>query len=179
MEGETITAAANGKVSSIYSNPELGTVVVMELGNGYELTYGQLKDITVSEGGFVNKGDIIGSVAAPTKYYSVEGCKIGNCEKRVWKDRFIIDCGKGVAINMRRYLLNGRIMTMASEKKGNRKNKVRPLYENGYLLIEKGKIAAIGDMEELGHIPKKDGGTDVIDVEPYGNYGGEKGDGRG
>jgi len=91
--------------------------------------------------------------------------KIGNCEKRVWKDRFIIDCGKGVAINMRRYLLNGRIMTMASEKKGNRKNKVRPLYENGYLLIEKGKIAAIGDMEELGHIPKKDGGTDVIDVE--------------
>ncbi len=54
---------------------------------------------------------------------------------------------------------------MASEKKGNRKNKVRPLYENGYLLIEKGKIAAIGDMEELGHIPKKDGGTDVIDVE--------------
>ena len=80
--------------------------------------------------------------------------KIGYCEKRVWKDRFIIDCGKGVAINMRRYLLNGRIMTMASEKKGNRKNKVRPLYENGYLLIEKGKIAAIGDMEELGHIPK-------------------------
>ena len=46
---------------------------------------------------------------------------------------------------------------MASEKKGNRKNKVRPLYENGYLLIEKGKIAAIGDMEELGHIPKRDG----------------------
>ena len=54
---------------------------------------------------------------------------------------------------------------MASEKKGNRKNKVRPLYENGYLLIEKGKIAAIGDMEELGHIPKKDGGPEVIDVE--------------
>ena len=76
VEGETITAAANGKVSSIYSNPELGTVVVMELGNGYELTYGQLKDITVSEGGFVNKGDIIGSVAAPTKYYSVEGCNV-------------------------------------------------------------------------------------------------------
>ncbi|MDE7015514.1 MAG: M23 family metallopeptidase [Kineothrix sp.] len=76
VEGETITAAANGKVNSIYSDPELGNVVVMELGNGYELTYGQLKDITVSEGGFVNKGDIIGSVAAPTKYYSVEGCNV-------------------------------------------------------------------------------------------------------
>lgn len=76
VEGETITAAANGKVNSVYSDSELGNVVVMELGNGYELTYGQLKDITVSEGGFVNKGDIIGSVAAPTKYYSVEGCNV-------------------------------------------------------------------------------------------------------
>lgn len=76
VEGETITAAANGKVSSVSTDPELGTVVVMELGNGYELTYGQLKDVTVSEGGFVNKGDIIGSVAAPTKYFVVEGCNV-------------------------------------------------------------------------------------------------------
>lgn len=76
VEGETITAAANGKVKSIMKDPELGNVIVMELGNGYELTYGQVKDITVSEGGFVNQGEIIGSVAAPTKYYSVEGCNV-------------------------------------------------------------------------------------------------------
>ncbi len=76
VEGETITAAANGKVSSIMKDRELGNVVVMELGNGYELTYGQLKDITVSEGGFVSQGEIIGSVAAPTKYFSVEGCNV-------------------------------------------------------------------------------------------------------
>ena len=75
-EGETITAAASGKVNSLYTDPKLGNVVVMELGNGYELTYGQLKDITVSEGGYVNQGDIIGSVAAPTKYFSVEGCNV-------------------------------------------------------------------------------------------------------
>ena len=76
VEGETITAAANGKVNRVYTDPELGNVVVMELGNGYEITYGQLKDITVSEGGFVNQGDIIGSVAAPTKYFVVEGCNV-------------------------------------------------------------------------------------------------------
>lgn len=76
VEGESITAAANGKVSQVYTDAELGNVVVMELGNGYEITYGQLKDITVSEGGYVNQGDIIGSVAAPTKYYSVEGCNV-------------------------------------------------------------------------------------------------------
>ena len=66
---------------------------------------------------------------------------------------------------MQRYLLNGRIMTMASEKQGNKKNKTKPLYENGYILIEKGKIAAIGDMGELGHMPVKDKETDVIDVK--------------
>lgn len=76
VEGETITAAASGKVISVFSDPEIGDGVVVELGNGYELTYGQLKDITVSEGGYVNKGDIIGSVAAPTKYYIVEGCNV-------------------------------------------------------------------------------------------------------
>lgn len=76
VEGETITAAANGKVNRVYTDRELGNVIVMELGNGYEITYGQLKDITVSEGGFVNQGDIIGSVAAPTKYYVVEGCNV-------------------------------------------------------------------------------------------------------
>lgn len=75
-EGETITAAADGKVKRVYTDPELGNAVIMELGNGYELTYGQLKDITVSEGGFVNRGDIIGSVAAPTKYFAVEGCNV-------------------------------------------------------------------------------------------------------
>lgn len=58
---------------------------------------------------------------------------------------------------MRRFILNGRIMTMAP--------KTKPLYENGYILIEKGKIAAIGDMEELERTPVKDKETDVIDVE--------------
>lgn len=76
VEGETITSAADGKIIGVTTDPELGNVVVMELGGGYEITYGQLKDITVSEGGFVNKGDIIGSVAAPTKYYSVEGSNV-------------------------------------------------------------------------------------------------------
>lgn len=76
VEGETITAAAAGKVISVFTDPEIGNGVVVELGGGYEVTYGQLKDITVSEGGYVNKGDIIGSVAAPTKYFVVEGCNV-------------------------------------------------------------------------------------------------------
>ena len=75
-EGESIAAAANGKVVEIYEDEEIGTAVVMDLGNGYQLTYGQLKDIQVSEGAYVETGDVIGNVAAPTKYYSVEGSNV-------------------------------------------------------------------------------------------------------
>lgn len=72
-EGETITAAADGRVVSVNYDPQLGNTVVMDLGNQYELTYGQLDNITVSEGSYVATGDIIGNVAFPTKYYSTEG----------------------------------------------------------------------------------------------------------
>ena len=48
----------------------------MELGGGYEVTYGQLANILVSEGSYVAAGDIIGEVAPPTKYYSIEGTNV-------------------------------------------------------------------------------------------------------
>ena len=75
-QGEGITAAADGQVTTIYEDPEIGTAVIMNLGDGYELTYGQLTDLTVAEGDVVTTGEIIGKVAEPTKYYSVEGCNV-------------------------------------------------------------------------------------------------------
>ena len=75
-QGETITAAADGRVISVNYDSQLGNTVVMDLGNNYELTYGQLDNITVSEGSYVTTGDIIGSVASPTKYYSTEGANV-------------------------------------------------------------------------------------------------------
>lgn len=75
-QGEGITAAADGRVTSVSYDPGTGNTVVMELGNGYELTYGQLENITVSEGSYVHVGDGIGTVAAPTKYYSLEGTNV-------------------------------------------------------------------------------------------------------
>lgn len=71
--GENIAAAADGRVTSVGYDRVIGNSVVMDLGNGYELTYGQLENITVSEGSYVKTGDIIGVVASPTKYYSTEG----------------------------------------------------------------------------------------------------------
>ncbi len=75
-EGDMITAAASGKVISVFEDPQIGKGVTMELGNGYEITYGQLEGILVSEGSYVAMGDMIAQVAAPTKYYSVEGTNV-------------------------------------------------------------------------------------------------------
>ncbi len=75
-EGSIISAAAAGKVTSVYEDPKIGNTIVMELGDGYELTYGQLANILVSEGSYVSVGDVIAEVASPTKYYSVEGTNV-------------------------------------------------------------------------------------------------------
>lgn len=75
-QGASISAAADGRVTSVGYDPVIGNTVVMDLGNGYELTYGQLENITVSEGSYVSVGDGIGTVASPTKYYSMEGTNV-------------------------------------------------------------------------------------------------------
>jgi len=75
-EGKTIVAAADAQVLDIYEDDEIGNAVKMDLGNGYELIYGQLADIQVSKGAYVSAGDVIGVVGAPTKYYSVEGSNL-------------------------------------------------------------------------------------------------------
>lgn len=75
-EGETITAAADGKVSGIYNDAQLGNCVQVDLGDGYELTYGQLGNIDLKEGDYMEVGDVIGTVAAPTKYFSTEGANV-------------------------------------------------------------------------------------------------------
>lgn len=75
-EGETIAAAADGRVSGIYYDTQYGNCVQVDLGDGYELTYGQLGNIDLKEGDYMEVGDIIGTVAAPTKYFSVEGTNV-------------------------------------------------------------------------------------------------------
>ncbi len=74
--GESVKAAAAGMVSRIYDDPMTGHTVVMNLGNGYELTYGQLQEVTVSEGTYVAEGEIFAQIAEPTRYYAVEGSNL-------------------------------------------------------------------------------------------------------
>jgi murein DD-endopeptidase MepM/ murein hydrolase activator NlpD len=74
--GEPVQAAANGQVISISENEETGITLKMDLGNGYQAVYGQLKDLTVSEGQAVAAGTIIGYINDPTKYYIKEGANL-------------------------------------------------------------------------------------------------------
>lgn len=72
-EGTVITAATEGIVKSIYYDSQTGNTVIFDVGDGYELTYGQLEELAVAQGDRVSAGDLIGKVAAPTIYYSEEG----------------------------------------------------------------------------------------------------------
>lgn len=75
-EGDGVSACAKGVVKSVGSSEEIGTYLEMDLGNGYELILGQLEEIKVAEGETVERGQVVGSVAKPTKYYSMEGTNI-------------------------------------------------------------------------------------------------------
>ena len=75
-EGETVASTVEATVKAITQDPVLGTCLKLDLGDGYELILGQLKDLQVEEGDWVEKGQILGFVAAPTKYYSEEGTNL-------------------------------------------------------------------------------------------------------
>lgn len=75
-EGPVITAATEGIVKRIYYDSQTGNTVTFDVGDGYELTYGQLEELAVAEGDRVSAGDLVGKVAAPTIYYSEEGSNV-------------------------------------------------------------------------------------------------------
>ena len=75
-EGEEVLACADALVLSVFEDEELGLAVTLDLGNGYQATYGQLSMLTVSEGEEIGRGEVLGYVASPTKYYSVEGTNL-------------------------------------------------------------------------------------------------------
>ncbi len=71
--GNQVLASAKGIVESISIDEETGTTLVLNIGNGYKLTYGQLMEPAVSEGDVVEAGDLLAYISEPTKYYSTEG----------------------------------------------------------------------------------------------------------
>ena len=74
--GGQVVASAKGIVESIDVNEETGTTLTLNLGNDYELVYGQLKEVTAEVGEVVEQGQLLGYVSEPTKYYCEEGSNL-------------------------------------------------------------------------------------------------------
>ena len=71
--GDAILAPADGVVSKISANEEIGTYLCLKLGDEYETIIGNLDNVSVAEGDYVLKGTVLGGLAEPTKYYLTEG----------------------------------------------------------------------------------------------------------
>lgn len=74
--GDKVKACAAGKVTDISSSRETKTAVTVSIGNGYSIVYGEVENLTVKEGDSVKEGQIIGTVASPSGYYSKEGTNL-------------------------------------------------------------------------------------------------------
>lgn len=77
-EGDEVLSSSNGTVQSILEDAETGLTVTMSVGdssagNHYEVVYGQLDNLKIAEGEMVSAGQVIGTIAQPTKYYVSEG----------------------------------------------------------------------------------------------------------
>lgn len=75
-EDMDILSAYDGVVTSIEDDEESGTTLTMSVGDGYELVYGNLKDISWKVGDYVAEGTVLGTLSAPTKYYVKEGTNL-------------------------------------------------------------------------------------------------------
>lgn len=76
IQGEVsqpVAAPANARVLETGVNEEIGNYLILDLGDEYSLICGQLKEVSSVTGEYLEKGQIMGYVAEPTKYYTVEG----------------------------------------------------------------------------------------------------------
>lgn len=79
IEGEVnskVYSVAKGQVTDISNNEVTGCTMTVDLGDGYQAIYGQLKEPNFAVGDYVESGHVLGFVAEPTKYFSVEGSNL-------------------------------------------------------------------------------------------------------
>ena len=74
--GTPVMAVADSLVTLVENHEETGLTVTMDMGDGYQVVYGQLKDVTVEPGQQVEASAVIGAVNEPTKYYVEEGSSL-------------------------------------------------------------------------------------------------------
>lgn len=74
--GTPVLSAAPGIVEDIYVDSVTGTTMVVSVGDGYKIIYGQLGNLSVGISDTVAAGTELGKIAEPTKYFAVEGSNL-------------------------------------------------------------------------------------------------------
>lgn len=73
-EGQNIVAAASGVVESVEKSKEYGTIITVDIGNGYKTIFGQVNNSNnLKKGSMVIEGQVIATVNKTTRNYSTEG----------------------------------------------------------------------------------------------------------
>ena len=72
-KGTAIKAAADGVITKISEDDELGVYIKQAVGDGYIATYGQIVNPEIEAGDFVGAGQTIAYVNTPTRYFTKEG----------------------------------------------------------------------------------------------------------
>ena len=71
-----VSAPADARIMESGTDEEIGNYLVLDLGDGYTVTCGQMKEVQAAVGEYLEKGQVLGYVAEPTKYYTLEGPNI-------------------------------------------------------------------------------------------------------
>ena len=85
--GEEVVSPANGRVVNIEDTDRYGKVVTILLGNYYKAYCGQLDNIDYQIGDDIQEGDVLGTVAEPTKSFVLEGPNV--FFKMTYKDKTV------------------------------------------------------------------------------------------
>ncbi len=72
-EGTEVCTSAAGTVTDVGKSNAYGHYVTMDIGDGFEITYGQLFDISTEVGETLEAGERIAMVAYPTRSFLEEG----------------------------------------------------------------------------------------------------------
>lgn len=75
-KGAEVKAVYDCRVSEVSSSPELGNYVILELGDGYTVTLGQLEEVKAALGTKLSMGDVVGTVGEPSRFYTEEGTNL-------------------------------------------------------------------------------------------------------
>ena len=71
--GEEVVSPGNGRIVNIEDTDRYGKMVTILLGNYYKAYCGQLENVDYEIGDDIQEGDVIGTVAEPTKSFVLEG----------------------------------------------------------------------------------------------------------